>query len=293
MQQNGQRQLRRQKQRRKTRGTWHRLRKNHLAMLGLALLAVLLFTAAFADVLAPYPYDKQDYSARLNSPSPAHPMGTDEYGRDILSRVIHGSRISLYIGFVSLVCGACMGSLIGAVAGYFGGAADNVIMRICDVLNGIPRIVLAIAIASAIGHGITSALIAVAVSSVPGFARVVRAAAMTVREQEFVEAARLLGASQARIIRRHVLPNIMAPIIVQATLGVGTSILLCATLSFLGLGVQPPVPEWGSMLAGARTFAREYAYMVIAPGAAILLTVLALNLFGDGLRDALDPKLKK
>jgi peptide/nickel transport system permease protein len=166
-------------------------------------------------------------------------------------------------------------------------------MRTCDVLHGIPRIVLAIAIAATTGPGITSALIAVAVSSVPNFARVVRAATMTVRDQEFVEASQSLGASNSRIIVHHIFPNILAPIIVQATLGIGTSILLCASLSFLGLGVQPPTPEWGSMLSSARSFMRDYSYMVISPGIAIMLTVLALNLFGDGLRDALDPKLKK
>lgn len=272
--------------------TWKRLVKNRLAMIGLIILALLVLVAIFADVIAPYPYDKQDYAAVLQSPSLAHLMGTDEYGRDILSRVIYGSRISLYVGFISLMGGALIGCIVGSIAGFFGGMTDNVIMRICDVLHGIPRIVLAIAIAATIGPGITSALIAVAVSSIPNFARVVRAATMTVRDQEFVEASQSLGASDARIIVHHIFPNILAPIIVQATLGIGTSILLCASLSFLGLGVQPPTPEWGSMLSNARSFMRDYAYMVISPGIAIMLTVLALNLFGDGLRDALDPKLK-
>ncbi|MEG1525411.1 MAG: ABC transporter permease [Clostridia bacterium] len=273
--------------------TWQRLSRNSLAMGGLAILVLLVLVAIFADVIAPFPYDKQDYNALLQTPSMAHLMGTDEYGRDILSRVIYGSRISLYVGFISLACGAFVGCVVGSIAGFFGGMTDNVIMRICDVLHGIPRIVLAIAIASTIGPGITSALIAVAVSSVPNFARVVRAATMTVRDQEYVEASQSLGASNARIIVRHIFPNILAPIIVQATLGIGTSILLCASLSFLGLGVQPPTPEWGSMLSNARSFMRDYAYMVISPGIAIMLTVLALNLFGDGLRDALDPKLKR
>lgn len=272
---------------------WKRLRKNRLAVMGLVILAVLVLCAVFADFIAPYPYDKQDYLAVLQSPSWDHWMGTDEYGRDIFSRVIYGSRISLYVGFVSLSGGALMGCIVGAIAGYFGGRVDDVIMRVMDVLNGIPRIVLAIAIAGTIGSGITSALIAVAVSSVPNFARVVRAATMTVRDQEFVEASQSLGASHAHIIVQHIFPNILAQIIVQATLGIGTAILLCASLSFLGLGVQPPTPEWGSMLSNARNFMRDYPYMVIAPGIAIMLTVLALNLFGDGLRDALDPKLKK
>lgn len=272
---------------------WKRLRKNRLAVMGLAILAVLVLCAIFADFIAPYPYDKQDYLAVLQGPSWNHWMGTDEYGRDIFSRVIYGSRISLYVGFISLSGGALMGCIVGSIAGYFGGRVDDVIMRVMDVLNGIPRIVLAIAIAGTIGSGITSALIAVAVSSVPNFARVVRAATMTVRDQEFVEASQSLGASHAHIIVQHIFPNILAQIIVQATLGIGTAILLCASLSFLGLGVQPPTPEWGSMLSNARNFMRDYPYMVIAPGIAIMLTVLALNLFGDGLRDALDPKLKK
>ena len=272
---------------------WKRLRKNRLAIMGLVILLLLVLCAIFADVIAPYPYDKQDYMAVLQAPSAQHLMGTDEYGRDILSRVIYGSRISLYVGFISLTGGALMGCIIGAIAGYFGGRVDDVIMRLMDILYGIPRIILAIAIAGTIGGGITSALIAVAVSSVPNFARVVRAATMTVRDQEYVEASRSLGSSHAHIIASHIFPNILAPIIVQATLGIGTAILLCASLSFLGLGVQPPTPEWGSMLSNARSFMRDYPYMVISPGIAIMLTVLALNLFGDGLRDALDPKLKK
>lgn len=273
--------------------TWKRLSKNRLAMAGLIILVLLVLVAIFANLIAPYPYDKQNYSAVLQSPSWAHIMGTDEYGRDIFSRVIYGSRISLYVGFVSLMGGALLGCIVGAIAGFFGGTTDDIIMRICDILHGIPRIVLAIAIASTIGPGITSALIAVAVSSVPNFARIVRAATMTVRDQEFVEASQSLGASNTRIIVHHIFPNILAPIIVQATLGIGTAILLCASLSFLGLGVQPPTPEWGSMLSNARSFMRDYPYMVISPGLAIMVTVLALNLFGDGLRDALDPKLKK
>ncbi len=272
---------------------WKRLRRNRLAMLGLVILAALTLAAAFADVLAPYPYGEQDYNAVLQAPSPRHWMGTDEYGRDIFSRVLYGGRVSLYVGFVSLMGGALVGCAVGAVAGFFGGVTDNAIMRVLDVVHGIPRIVLAIAIASAIGPGVTSALIAVAASSVSGFARVVRAATMTVREEEFVEASRSLGASSARIILRHIFPNVLSPVIVQATLGIGTSILLCASLSFLGLGVQPPTPDWGGMLASARSFMRDYAYMVVFPGAAIMLTVLSLNLFGDGLRDALDPRLKK
>lgn len=273
--------------------TWKRLSKNNLALIGMGILLVLVLVAIFADVIAPYPLDKQDYRSTLQSPSWKHLMGTDEYGRDIFSRVIYGSRISLYVGFVSLLMGAFVGCIFGAIAGYFGGLTDQITMRCLDVLNSIPQVVLAIAISATIGSGITSAVAAVAISSIPTFARVVRAATMTVRDQEFVEASFSLGATNSHIIVKHIFPNILSPIIVQATLGIGKSILLCSSLSFLGLGVQPPTPEWGSMLSSARTFMRDYPHMVIAPGLAIMLTVLALNLFGDGLRDALDPKLKK
>ena len=194
---------------------------------------------------------------------------------------------------ISLLGGALVGCLLGAIAGYFGGVVDTVIMRFNDILMAIPRIVLAISIASALGPGLTNAMIAVAISSVPNFARIVRASTLTIKDQEYIEAAHCIEAKNSRIIFCHIFPNVLAPIIVQATLGVGTAIILAASLSFLGLGVQPPTPEWGSMLSAARTYMRDYPYMVIFPGLAIMVTVLALNLFGDGLRDALDPKLKK
>lgn len=272
---------------------WRRLKKNRLAVFGLCVLILLVFLAVFADVIAPYGYDEQNYAETLQFPSWKHWMGTDNFGRDILSRVIYGTRISLQIGFISLTGGALVGCILGAVAGFFGGAVDTVIMRFTDILMSIPRTVLAIAIATTLGPGLTNAMIAVAISSVPNFARVVRASTLMVKDQEFVEAARSIGASNARIIFRYIFPNVMAPIIVQATLGVGTAIILAASLSFLGLGIQPPTPEWGAMLSAARTYMRDYWYMVTFPGLAIMLTVLALNLFGDGLRDALDPKLKK
>lgn len=273
--------------------TWMRLRKNRLAVLGMVILLLIIIIAVFAEQIAPYPYDLQDYNVVSEPPSAQHWFGTDNYGRDILSRVIYGTRLSLRIGFISLAGGALVGCLLGAIAGYFGGFADTFIMRITDILMSIPRIVLAIAIASALGSGLTNAMLAVAISSIPNFARVVRASTLTVKDQEYIEAARCVGAKSPHIIWRHIFPNVLAPIIVQATLGVGTAIILAAALSFLGLGVQPPTPEWGAMLSTARTYMRDHAYMVIFPGLAIMITVLALNLFGDGLRDALDPKLKK
>ena len=273
--------------------TWKRLRKNRLAVLGLAILLMIFLLAIFAEQIAPYPYDLQDYSASFQTPNAQHLFGTDNYGRDILSRVIFGTRVSLKIGFISLMGGALVGCILGAISGYFGGIVDTVIMRFTDVLMAIPRIVLAISIARARGPGLTTAMIAVAISSIPNFARIVRASTLTIKDQEYIEASRCIGESNFGIILHHVFPNVLAPIIVQATLGVGTAIILAASLSFLGLGVQPPTPEWGSMLSMARTYMRDYPYMVIFPGLAIMVTVLALNLFGDGLRDALDPKLKK
>jgi len=273
--------------------TWKRLCRNRLAVTGMIFLVLLVLTALFADFIAPYPYDFQDYNSTLQFPSWQHLMGTDDNGRDIFSRIIFGSRISLRIGFISLSIGATIGCVLGAIAGFFGKIADTLIMRFMDIMMSIPKTVLAIAIATTLGPGLTNAMIAVAISSVPEFARVVRASTMTVKDQEYIEAARSIGCKKSRIILRYVFPNIMAPIIVQVTLGIGVAIILAASLSFLGLGIQPPTPEWGAMLSASRTYIRDQWYMVAFPGFAIMLTVLALNLFGDGLRDALDPKLKR
>lgn len=275
------------------RDVWRRLRKNRMAMFGLCVLILLVFLAIFADVVAPYGYDDQNYSQMLELPSWQHVMGTDNYGRDIFSRIVYGTRISLLIGFISLAISTIVGSILGACAGYFGGASDTIIMRGSDILMAIPRTVLAIAIATTLGPGLVNAMIAVAIGTIPSFTRVVRASTLTVKDQEYVEAARAIGASNFHTIKKYVFPNVLAPIIVQATLGVGTAILLAASLSFLGIGISPPTPEWGSMLSAARSYMRDYWHMVLFPGLAIMITVLALNLFGDGLRDALDPKLKK
>ncbi len=275
------------------RDVWRRLRKNRMAMFGLCVLVLLVFLAIFADVVAPYGYDEQNYSQMLELPSWQHIMGTDNYGRDIFSRIVYGTRISLLIGFISLAISTVVGSILGACAGYFGGASDTIIMRGSDILMAIPRTVLAIAIATTLGPGLVNAMIAVAIGTIPSFTRVVRASTLTVKDQEYVEAARAIGASNFHIIKKYIFPNVLAPIIVQATLGVGTAILLAASLSFLGIGISPPTPEWGSMLSAARSYMRDYWHMVLFPGLAIMITVLALNLFGDGLRDALDPKLKK
>lgn len=271
---------------------WRRLCKNRLAVFGMVLLVLIVLVAALADVIAPYPYDFQDYSATFQKPCMAHPFGTDDFGRDILSRVVYGTRTSLKIAFISLTGSALVGCIFGAVAGFFGGVVDTLIMRFCDIMMAIPRMVLAICIATTLGPGLTNAMIAIAITSVPSFARVVRASTLTVKDQEYVEAAQCIGCSTTRIISKYIFPNILAPIIVQATLGIGTAIILAASLSFLGLG-DPLVPEWGAMVSAARSYFRDYPHMIAFPGLAIMLSVLSLNLFGDGLRDALDPKLKK
>ena len=269
-----------------------RLRKNKLAMTGLIILLLLIAASLLAPWIAPYGYDDQDVTRRFLSPCPEFCMGTDSLGRDIFSRVLYGGRISLMVGILATGSSAVIGIILGAIAGYFGGKRDNVIMRALDVLMAMPQILLAIAIAATLGTGVRNAVIAVSVANVPRFARVVRAPILAQRNQEYIEAAVAVNAKDQRIIFRHILPNVMAPIIVEVTLGVGIAIISTAGLSFLGLGVQPPVPEWGAMLSAGRQYIRDYWHVVTFPGIAIMLTVFSLNVFGDGLRDALDPRLK-
>ena len=270
-----------------------RLRKSPLAMFGLVVILILVFTAIFADVLAPYPYQKQNLSHMFETPSKQFLLGTDEFGRDILSRLIYGARISLQVGFIAVGIALVVGGMLGAVAGYYGRWVDNGIMRVMDVLLSIPQTLLAIAIAAALGPGLFNLMIAVGISAVPNYARIVRGSVLSIREMEFVEAARAVGSSDLRIILKHIIPNSMAPIIVQSTLGVASAILNAAGLSFIGLGIQPPYPEWGAMLSGGRQYIRDYPHLTLYPGLAIMFTILALNFLGDGLRDALDPKLKR
>lgn len=270
-----------------------RLRRNRLAMIGLAIVVILILVAVFADFIAPYGYAKQNIRETLQSPSMKHLCGTDQFGRDIFSRIIYGSRISLKVGFIAVSIAMVTGGLLGAISGYYGGKLDNLIMRVMDVLLSIPQILLAIAIAASLGPGLFNLMIAVGISSIPGYARIVRGSVLSIRNQEFVEAARAMGSGDLRIILRHILPNCMAPVIVQATLGVAFAILTAAGLSFIGLGIQPPSPEWGAMLSGGRVYIRDHSYMTFFPGLAIMVTILALNFLGDGLRDALDPKLKR
>lgn len=271
---------------------WYRFRKNKMAMFGLIVLILLILCAIFADFIAPYGYDDQNLDIAIQGPSREHLFGTDNFGRDIFSRIIYGSRISLQVGLLAVGVAIVVGGIFGAVAAFYGKAVDSVIMRLMDVLLAIPGMLLAIAIAATLGPGFGNMMIAIAIGNVPGYARVVRAAVLTVKEQEYIEAAQSIGANDIRVIFRHILPNAMAPIIVQATLGVAGSILSCATLSFLGLGITPPIPEWGAMLSAARQYLRDAWYMATFPGLFIMLTVYALNVVGDGLRDAIDPRLK-
>ncbi|MDR1875202.1 MAG: ABC transporter permease [Synergistaceae bacterium] len=273
--------------------TFIRLRRNYLAMIGLAVILVLILTAVFAERIAPYGYATQDYMMIRKPPSAKHLLGTDEFGRDVLSRLIYGSRVSLQVGLIAVSIALIAGGAIGAVAGYFGGVVDNLLMRIMDVQLAIPTILLAIVISSALGPGLFNLMIAVGITAIPRFARLMRAAVLSVKNTEFIEAARAMGASHTRIILLYIMPNCMAPLIVQATINVANAILFAATLSFLGLGVQPPYPEWGGMLSAARPYLRSNAYLSIFPGLAIMITIVALNCIGDGLRDALDPRQKR
>lgn len=274
---------------------WQRLCRNKMAMLGLFILLVLVFCAVFADVIADYETKviAQNISERLQGPSAAHWCGTDEFGRDIFARLVHGSRVSLVVGLISVSVSLILGGILGAFAGYYGGRVDMVIMRVMDVFLAVPSILLAITIVAALGTNLVNVMLAIGVSGIPSYARIVRAAVMSVKDQEFVESARAIGAKAPTIIFREILPNCMAPIIVQATLSVAGAILSTASLSFIGLGVQPPDPEWGAMLSSGRNFLRDAVHLTLFPGLAIVITILALNLLGDGLRDALDPRLKQ
>jgi peptide/nickel transport system permease protein len=269
-----------------------RLFRNKSAVFGLVIIIILLVFAIFAEHIAPYGYDDQLLSRRFIPPCNEHIFGTDDYGRDIFSRIVYGSRTSLLIALLSVTFSSFIGVIIGCIAGFYGGRVDNLLMRFIDILLAIPSILLAISISSALDPGIINLMVAVGVGAMPGYARIVRASVMSERDQEYVEAARSIGAKDFRIILKHILPNVMAPIIVQATMSISVAILTAASLSFLGLGIAPPTPEWGSMLSSGRSYIRDSWYVVTFPGVAIMAAVFGFNLFGDGLRDALDPRLK-
>lgn len=274
---------------------WKNLKRNKMALFGLIILVIIVLLAIFADQIANYDQVviKQNLKMRLKPPSAQYWLGTDEFGRDIFARLIHGARVSLKVGLIAVGIAIVVGGFLGAIAGYYGDKLDNVIMRVMDIFLAVPSILLAIAIVSALGPNLLNLMIAVSISSIPRYARIVRASVLSIRDQEFVEAARAIGAGDARIIFRHIIPNSLAPVIVQGTLGVANAILSTAGLSFIGLGIQPPAPEWGSMLSGGRQYLRYAWWVTTFPGVAIMITILSLNLLGDGLRDALDPRLKQ
>ncbi|MBO8127043.1 MAG: ABC transporter permease [Firmicutes bacterium] len=272
--------------------TLRRLVRNKSAMAGLVILVLLLLSAIFAPQLAPYDPLKMDFRARLSPPSADHWFGTNEFGRDIFSMILYGSRISIMVGFISVSFALVIGVILGVIAGYFD-KLDNLIMRITDVWLAFPTFLLAIAIVAVLGPGLTNAMIAVGIASTPQYIRVVRGAVLSVKEQEYIAAAKALGATNRRIVLNHVLPNVVAPIIVLSTLRFATAILSAAGLSFLGLGVQPPTPEWGAMAYASRSYIRQAWWLGLFPGLAILLMVLGFNLLGDGLRDVLDPRMKQ
>lgn len=274
---------------------WHQFRRNKGAMIGSAIVLVIVFIALFADVLLDYNTQVigQNLADRLQWPSAKHWFGTDELGRDIFCRILYGTRFSCSVGLVAVTIGLVIGVTLGAIAGFYGGTIEEVIMRGTDILSAVPNMLLAIVIVSVLGQSIWNLMLAVGITSVPQFVRITRAAVLTVRNQEYVEASKAIGLTHRRIIFKHILPNCLSPIIVQATLRVASAIISASSLSFLGLGVPAPSPEWGALLSGGRKYIRDYSYMTLFPGLAIMITVLALNMMGDGLRDALDPKLKK
>ena len=275
------------------RDVWHRLRKNKLAMLGMGIVIFLILVAIFADVLAPCdPYAINPANA-LKGSSPEHLLGTDNMGRDILSRLIYGSRTSLLVAVISLAISTVIGAVLGGVAGFFGGWWDTILMRLLDILMAVPQILLAVSVSSMLGRGTVNTALAISISAVPGSARIIRSSIMTVRDQEFVEAATATGSSRMRVLFKHVLPNCLAPLIVDTSMRVGGSIMAISGLSFIGLGVKPPIAEWGSIMTDGRTYIREFWQLATYPGFCIMLTLFGFNVFGDGLRDAMDPKLKK
>ena len=277
----------------KTQEIWHRFLKNKGAVLGLIVLIILILVALTVDFWLPQ--EKivgQNIANKLQGPSKEHWFGTDELGRDLFWRTIYGTKYSLAIGFVAVLVSAIIGVPLGAIAGYFGGKAESIIMRITDIFSAIPPILMAIAIVSVLGRTTFNLMLSVGVSHFSNFVRVTRAAVLTVKNEEYIEASRALGKNDFYIINKHVLPNCLSPIIVQLTLRVAGSIISASSLSFLGIGIKPPTPEWGALLTAGKTFIGGYSYLCLFPGLAIMITVLAFNLVGDGLRDALDPKLK-
>lgn len=272
---------------------WFALRENTAAVVGLFIIVFLLLVAILAPIIMPYDPNFSDMTKSFLQPNAQHWFGTDQLGRDIFSRIIAGTRISLSVGLIAVIISLTIGVVLGSIAGYFGGKSDTVIMRIMDMMLSIPSILLAIAFMAALGKGIDKAVIAIGLVCIPEYARIVRGSILSVKENDYVQAARVIGCKNGRIIFKHILPNVLSSIVVRATLGISTAVLDTSALGFLGLGVQPPAAEWGDMLGRARGFIFTAPYTLIFPGIAITITVLAFNLLGDGLRDALDPKSRK
>ena len=271
---------------------WRRLKKNKLAVVALIVIILLILVAIFAPYIAPYPYEQQNSKLSYASPSAEHLLGNDKLGRDVLSRLIYGSRQSLQMGVIAVAIAATIGITVGAIAGFYGRWVDNLCMRLLDIYQAVPMFLLCVALAAILGPSLRNAIIALGFAIVPGYARIMRAAVLTVREKEYIEASKAVNSRDFQIIIRHIVPNAMAPIIVEITMGIGSCILAGAALSFIGLGAQPPIPEWGALISDARGVMREYPLLALYPGICIMLSVLSCNLLGDGLRDALDPRLK-
>ncbi len=281
------------KRRRQSLVLFRRLAQDQTALIGLMLFTALALMAIFAPLLIRYPIDEQHLDLRMVGPSWEYWFGTDDLGRDIYSRIVWGARYSLSIGLLGVAVGAGIGMIIGAIAGYFGKITDSILMRLTDVLQAIPGMLLAMTVSVVLGPGYINTMIALAVGNIPMSVRLMRAGILGVRHQEYLEAAVSINASTPRIIFKHLIPNSFSPLLVSATMSIGNTIMMCAMLSFIGLGLQPPLPEWGSMIAVGMQYIRYAPWMAIFPGIFIMLSVLSLNMVGDGLRDVLDPKLKK
>ena len=271
---------------------WRQLKRNKLAVVALVVLALLVLIAFLAPYIAPYPYSQQNSKLANAKPSAEHLLGNDRLGRDILSRLLWGSRQSLQMGVIAVAIAATIGILLGAITGFYGGWVDNLGMRLLDIYQAIPMFLLCVSLAAIMGPSLRNAIIALGIGTVPGYARIMRASVLTVREKEYIEAAKAINTRSGRIIFEHIIPNAIGPLIVQITMGVGSCILAGSALSFIGLGVQPPMPEWGAMISDARSVMREHPTHALYPGICVMISVLACNLLGDGLRDALDPRLK-
>ena len=270
-----------------------RFKRKKGAVIGLAVLILLILSALFSDILTPYEFDKINPINALRPPSLEHPMGTDAFGRDQLTRIMHGGKVSLQVGMISVLIGGTFGILMGAIAGFFGGWIDEIVSRFIDIMLAFPSILLALAVVSVLGPDLYNLMIAVGISSIPAFARLVRSAVLSIKENDYIVAAKSLGLTRARIVIVHIIPNIFASILVFATLEVATAILAGASLNFLGMGAKPPTPEWGLLLAESRDFFRRAWWLATFPGIAIMVTVISINLLGDGLRDTFDPWLKE